>query len=214
MGIYMDMISYVGRFLDSRFLSPYLLFQLMLGPINIREDGTYVFATPFTEEPVPLIALSDLGYFVRYTFDHREEMSGRDLHISSEPVSWPVLVETFKKVTGKPAVWKPISVDEWFSTVGNTQKPLATENNEEGGTTWEQNFRCWWVWWRDSMKLWTDVRENLEDGTLRKINPGLRDVEMWMKESGWTGEMDWNLLKRPTEGTSSISLDLEKRKKM
>jgi hypothetical protein len=174
----------------------------MLGPVNVREDGTYVFATPFTAEPVPLIALADLGNFVRYTFDHREEMSGRDLHISSEPVSWPVLVETFKRVTGKKAVWKPITVDEWFTTVENTSRPLATENKEPGGTTWEQNFRCWWVWWRDSMKLWTDVEQNLRDGTLKRINPELRDVEKWMKEIGWNGDMNWNLLKIAEDGNS------------
>lgn len=172
----------------------------MLGPINVREDGTHVFATPFTEEPVPLIALADLGYFVRYTFDHRDEMSGRDLHISSEPVSWPVLVETFQKVTGKKAIWKPLTVDEWMATVDNKDRPLAIEDQAPGAFTWEQNFSNWWRWWRDSMKLWTDVEQNLRDGTLRRINPELRDVGKWMREINWNGDMDWNLLKRSEDG--------------
>jgi hypothetical protein len=93
----------------------------MFGPINVRQDGTYVFATPVGNGHVPMIALSDLGWWARYTFDHREETSAQNLKISSDLVGWEYLRETFENVTGKKAVVIYQSVSEWF---GNLEGPL------------------------------------------------------------------------------------------
>lgn len=87
----------------------------MFGPLNKRKDGTFVFASPIGNGHVPMIALPDLGYFARYTFDHREETSGKDLEVASEMVQWSELVKTFQKVTGNKAEYKPVSLDEWFA---------------------------------------------------------------------------------------------------
>ena len=56
----------------------------MFGPHNKRADGTYVFSTPIGQGHVPMIALSDLGFFARYSFDHRAEVSGKDLEVASD----------------------------------------------------------------------------------------------------------------------------------
>ena len=45
----------------------------MFGPVAKRQDGTVVFASPVGKGHVPMIALSDLGFFARYIFDHRTE---------------------------------------------------------------------------------------------------------------------------------------------
>lgn len=87
----------------------------MFGPLNKRKDGTFVFASPIGNGHVPMIALPDLGYFARYTFDHRQETSGKDLEVASEMVQWSELVKTFQKVTGSKAEYKPVSLDEWFA---------------------------------------------------------------------------------------------------
>ena len=50
-----------------------------------------------------MIALSDLGFWARYSFDNRESVSGKDLEIASHMATGDDIVEAFKKVTGKKA---------------------------------------------------------------------------------------------------------------
>lgn len=141
----------------------------MFGPLNKRKDGTFVFASPIGSGHVPMIALPDLGYFARYTFDHRAETSGKDLEVASEMVQWDELVKTFKKVTGNKAEYKPVALDEWFvlsssSSQGDqpilmvnvmvefrfeffadSSRPVAADNTVgDGSTTWKKNFSGWW----------------------------------------------------------------------
>lgn len=115
----------------------------MCGPLNVRADGTYVFASPIGDGHLPMIALTDLGFFARYSFDHRSEVSGKDLEVASEMVAWDGpngVVETFKRVTGKKAVFLRQTVEEWMENFIGTDRPSALDV-ERGGTTWKQNFR-------------------------------------------------------------------------
>jgi uncharacterized protein YbjT (DUF2867 family) len=112
---------------------------MMFGPLNQRPDGTFVFASPISGGHVPMIALKDVGFFARYSFDHRAEVSGKDLEVASQMVTWPELVETFKKVTGQKAVFKSLSIEEWFGLFENTEIPSFNEG-EEGDVTWKENF--------------------------------------------------------------------------
>lgn len=139
----------------------------MFGPLNKRQDGTFVFASPIGSGHVPMIALPDLGYFARYTFDHREETSGKDLEVASEMVQWDVLVKTFEKVTGNKAEYKPVALDEWFVSspsssdrrflmvtpvddarfefFADSNRPVAADHTiGDGSTTWKKNFSGWW----------------------------------------------------------------------
>lgn len=113
----------------------------MYDPIKKRPDGTVVFAFPLGSGHVPMITLSDLGYFARYSFDHREEVSGKDLEVASQMVTWDGpdgVVETFKRVTGQKAVYVPQSVDEWLGNFTNTDFPAAVELKH--GRTWKESF--------------------------------------------------------------------------
>ncbi|THH09181.1 hypothetical protein EW146_g8755 [Bondarzewia mesenterica] len=174
---------------------PYMdtLYIYMFGPLHQREDGTYVFASPVGSGHVPMIALSDLGFFARYTFDHRELTSGKDLEIASEMVDWAHLVDTFVRVTGQKAVYVPQSIDEWFENFTNTDMPVAGERVKgDGSTTWKQNFSAWWALYRDDI-----ITRDME--WVRKINPGGYTLETWMKENKYTG--DWKpLLKNMEDG--------------
>jgi hypothetical protein len=86
----------------------------MFGPLGQRPDGTVVFATPIGKGHVPMIALKDLGWWARYTFDHRAESSTKDFEIASDWVGWDYLRETFETVTGNKAIVVYQTVDEWF----------------------------------------------------------------------------------------------------
>ncbi len=103
----------------------------MFGPIGQRPDGTYVFASPVGDGHVPMIALEDLGFFARYTFDHRAETSGKDLEIATDWVNWDYLVETFTKVTGEKAEFLRQPLDEWFKNWLRADHPIANERHQQ-----------------------------------------------------------------------------------
>lgn len=66
-----------------------------------------------------LVALSDIGWWARYVFDTPQDTAGKLLAMASDEVSWPEVVEIFKKVTGKKAEFVPLSVDQYFQLFEN-----------------------------------------------------------------------------------------------
>ena len=145
-----------------------------------------------------MIALADVGFFARYTFDHRELTSGKDLEVASDMVGWDYLVSTFTKVTGKKAVFVPKLFDEWKSFLKNTDQPVANERPwGDGSTTWEQNFECWWSLFRDDM-----IKRDMD--WIREINPNGYTLEKWMRENQYTGELDRTVLKNVEDGKSPL----------
>ena len=118
----------------------------MFGPVARRSDGTFVFASPIGDGHVPMIALHDLGFFARYSFDHRERVSGHDWAVASAMVPWTGedgVIETFKRVNAEEgrevkAVFVRQTVEEWMGNFVNTDKPAAIDNRE--GLSWKENF--------------------------------------------------------------------------
>jgi hypothetical protein len=98
----------------------------MFGPMNVRDDGTYVFATPVGNGHVPMITLRDLGWWARYTFDHRAETSTKDLEVASDWVGWEYLRSTFEEVTGKKAAVVYQTVPEWFENFDGDVNRVST----------------------------------------------------------------------------------------
>ena len=175
----------------------------MFGPLNRRADGTYVFATPIGNGHVPLIALTDVGFFARYSFDHRAEVSGQELLVASEIVGWDYLVETFQRVTGQKAVVLHQTFDEWFANFNNTDRPIANEREQgDGSTTWRQNFTGWWRMWRDDL-----LPRDME--WVRSVHPNAMTLERWMREKKYTGKLRLDLLKN-TEDAKTVTLNRER----
>jgi hypothetical protein len=167
---------------------------MMFGPLNKRADGTFVFASPIGQGHVPMIALSDLGFFARYTFDNRTSTSGQELSIASDLVGWEYLRSTFEAVTGEKAVVVHQSLDEWFENFDGVDKPVANERPEgDGSTTWRSNFSGWWALWRDDI-ITRDM------SWIRSINPGTLDLQGWMKRKDYRGQWERGLLKNTEDG--------------
>ncbi|TBU24021.1 NAD(P)-binding protein [Dichomitus squalens] len=163
----------------------------MFGPLGQRPDGTFVFASPVGDGHVPMIALEDLGFFARYSFDHRAEVSAQDLEIATDWVNWDHLVETFTKVTGHKAEYLRQSLDSegWFGNLLRTDKPVANEQKPgEGTTTWQQNFTSFWSMWRDDV-----ITRDWE--WLKKTNPKGYTLESWMRAKNYQGLPNPALLK-------------------
>lgn len=110
----------------------------MLGPLNVRADGTHVFAAPIASGHVLMISLSDVGFFARYSFDNRALVSGKDLEIASALVGLNELVETFQRVTGEKAVARRLTVDQWFDNF--TDSGLVAGDGGEGTVSFKENF--------------------------------------------------------------------------
>ncbi|KAJ8523437.1 hypothetical protein ONZ45_g84 [Pleurotus djamor] len=189
---------------------PYFeLLYSMCGPFNVRPDGTYVFASAIGDGHVPFIALSDLGWWARYTFDHREETSGKDLEVASEIVGWDALVQTFSKVTGKPAVFRRQTLDEWWENWSHTERPIANERSTvDGSTSARENFSGFWRMWRD------DVLKRDMDW-VQSVHPNGVTLEAWMKERNYRGSL-WTdtenaspILKNVEDGKSAFIPNLE-----
>ncbi|KDQ59066.1 hypothetical protein JAAARDRAFT_192618 [Jaapia argillacea MUCL 33604] len=173
----------------------------MFGPLNRRADGTFVFATPVQDGHVPMIALADLGWWARYTFDHREGTSTKDLEIATEMVTWPHLVSTFISVTNQKAVVVNQSLDDWFGNLVGVDRPVANEMGE-GSTSFRQNFSSWWRLYRDDV-----VKRDMD--WIKKVHPGGYTLERWMRETGYTGTLGRDLLKNSEDGQSPV-LNVEK----
>ncbi|KAI9464953.1 NAD-P-binding protein [Lactarius psammicola] len=160
----------------------------ILGPVQ-REDGTFVFNSPIGDGHIPMVALADIGFFARYTFDHRAETSGKNLEVASEWVGWEHLVATFTK-----------TLEKWLSHTEDAEKPVAAEG-APGSTSWAENFTGWWNAFRD------DVNKRDMDW-IRKINPNGYTLERWMVENKYDG----TLYKDPVMKIVSDGKSLRKRR--
>ncbi|KAJ6569237.1 NAD-P-binding protein [Mycena capillaripes] len=184
---------------------PYM--ELLMGglfdPLNVRADGTVVFAAPVAGGQLPMIALKDLGWWARYTFDHRAETSAQELNITSERVGWEYLVETFKKVTGKPAVFKPQSLDEWWGNFDDrVDGPVASDKARgDGSRTIRDNFSAFWRVLRDDV-----VQKDME--WIRRVHPETYTLERWMRENNYGGRSG-AVLKNSQEGRGMWGLNAE-----
>lgn len=163
-----------------------------------RTDGTLVFASPIGDGHVPMISVSDLGFFARYTFDNRALTSGKDLEIASEMVGWDHIVSTFIKVTGKKAVFERLGLEEWFSHIPGANLPVAAERKAgDGSTTWKQNFSGWWSLFRDDV-----LKRDME--WIRTVHPHVGTLETWMRETKYDGSRDQGVLKLVEDSHSDL----------
>ncbi|ETW83182.1 hypothetical protein HETIRDRAFT_126462 [Heterobasidion irregulare TC 32-1] len=125
----------------------------MFGPMYEHTDSTLVFASLIGDGYVPMIGMSDLGFFACYTFDNHALTSGKDLKITSKMVGWYHLVLTFIKVTGKKA-----------------------RKAGDGSMTWKQNFSGWWSLFHDDVS-----KRDME--WIRTVHPHVHTLETWMRET-------------------------------
>ncbi|KAJ7612563.1 NAD(P)-binding protein [Roridomyces roridus] len=159
-----------------------LLSAPMFTPMNVRADGTVVFASVFEDGRLPLIALKDLGWWARWTFDHRVEASGKEMNVTSECVSWDYLAATFTKVTGKPAIHRRLTIDEVRAhTDDGVDGPIATDNQRGDGST---------TIWENTTAFWRVLRDDIIDKDMewiKSVHPETYTLERWMRENRYDG---------------------------
>jgi NmrA-like family len=152
--------------------------QPLLGALPRRENGAVVFAVPTGDGHIPAICLEDIGWWVRYTFDHRAETSGQELKIATEMMTGDQLVETFTRVTGIPAIRRKMSVEEYVSIY----QPRLSRSIVKGqsGPSVAETYSSMWRMYTDDL-----LKRDME--WIRRTHPTGYTLESWIREKGYDG---------------------------
>lgn len=140
---------------------------------------------------MPLIDLEDLGRYARWIFENSEKSSGLDLRVATEQVGWEYLVKTFMEVTDKKAVYKDVTLDEFFALEnfgdGHGKVGHLADFRDDTLQTHRQNFSGYWNMWMYSGGNVGVIRRDYK--LLDEILPDrLKTVGEWMRKSGYKGQ--------------------------
>jgi uncharacterized protein YbjT (DUF2867 family) len=159
----------------------------ILRPFPDKEDpGTMVFAAPLGNARCPLIYLEDYGSYARWLFDQPEQSNGLNLHVATEDIAWKDLAKDFTEVTGKKALYREVSLEQYFNMgiFPDPESKIGAKVAGNDGTlfTYRENFSGFWNTWKDELTKRDYV-------LLDEILPGrVKSVREWMVKTGYTGE--------------------------
>ncbi|XHF97084.1 hypothetical protein AWENTII_000687 [Aspergillus wentii] len=159
----------------------------MLRPFPDPGDpGTLVFAAPLGTARCPLIHLEDYGWYARWIVGHPTRSNGLNLHVATEDIGWKDLAVAFTEFTGQKAVYKDVTLDEYFrlgvfsepdAKLGHSVDPLDTTL-----FTYRENFSGFWNVWKDEL---TKRDYKLLDEILPTR---VKSVREWMEKVGYSGK--------------------------
>jgi len=151
---------------------------------------------------MPHIALGDIGKYARWMFDNQDEITGKTLSVSSEHLSGKKIAETFTKVTGQKAEYRPITIEQFFAHVPPT---LPLSPAEPDGITFVKSFTAWF-------NIYRNDKHKTDYAILDKILPERLDFEKWLRETGFNGTNVKSILKIKEDGTNpAFTLILNKK---
>lgn len=179
---------------------------------KILESGLHIFGAPIGDGYVPFVDLASYGHYTRWIFDNPEKSVGKIISLPTYPTSLKEVAEAFTRATGKPAIAKDITQDEWFDAAAAYVSPdvklprIEGSSNENDDTrfTFRQSFGAWWNIWSEIFFVceYLSFRTDYDAEALRpegaKLKPGynladeihpkrIKSVEEWMRSSGYTG---------------------------
>jgi len=150
-----------------------------------KDPDTMVFTAPLGDGKCPLIYLEDYGAYARWILDHPARSNGLELHVATEDISWKDLASAFTEVTGQTAVYKDVTLDEYFK-LGILDPDMivghSADRNDSTLLTYRENFSGFWNTWKDDLTK-RDYR------LLDTILPTrVKSVKEWMKKTGYSGK--------------------------
>jgi len=166
-----------------------------------QDPGTMVFAVPLGNGECPLIYLTDYGAYARWIFDTPDRSNGLELHVATEDIAWKDLAAAFTEVTGQKAVYKDVTLDEYFN-LGIFPNPDAKVGHAAADEptlfTVRENFSGFWNTWKDNL---TKRDYKLLDEILPTR---VKSVKEWMQMTGYDGKPK-SVLKDYRDEARSIS---------
>jgi len=172
-------------------------FAEMLAPAHETIDGdeVVVFKAPVGRGTPPLIYLEDLGKYVRWMIENPQRSSGLNLRIATANVGWEEVARSFTEVTGKKAIFRDLSLDEYFASgiFGPADRKVGHSVGHDDDTlqTYRENFSGFWNTWKQDVLKRSEKDFELMDEILPER---VRSVGEWMRLTGYNGEKS-NVLK-------------------
>jgi len=121
--------------------------------------GTFTSTGARADKGRQLIAVDDIGAFVALAFDKPQEFLGKTIELSGDDLTEQQIVDTFAKVIGRPVKLVPPS--------GPSRMRLDPAEMEAMG------------------KFFNGEAYTADIPALRKIYPGLKTFEKYLRTSGW-----------------------------
>lgn len=174
---------------------PYIdnLWQLMAPTTD--SNGTYLFQLPLGNGAIPFIDLDDLAGYTHWALTHPEQSNGLDLGVATVHASGPDIANAFTAITGKPAQYVDLPIEEWHAATwkklpyGADTKVgfMSVKDNGALLQTYGENFTNWWNLYKASAGNKGLIKRDYV--FLDEILPGrVKSVANWMKKAGYTGE--------------------------
>lgn len=132
-------------------------------------------------------------------FLNPEKSKGMNLKIATVQVGWDDVAKSFTEVTGKKAVFRDITLEEYFAS-GAFPFPDAkighsADHNDDTLQTYRKNFSGFWNTWEESVL-------QRHYAVLDEILPSrVKTMKEWMQVVGYTGEHG-NVLKDYSDARS------------
>lgn len=166
---------------------PYMegLSEFMRPYPNLDDPGTMIFKAPLGNGQLPLICLEDYGQYARWMFENPGLSNGLELHIATEDIAWKDLAAVFTAVTGIRAIYRDVTLDEYFQLgiwpdpdviLGSSEIP-----KDDSFMTVRENFSGFWNTWKDNL-----TKRDYQ--LLDKILPTrVKSVREWMEKTDYRG---------------------------
>ena len=170
---------------------PYIDMTLAPGtPMTVRlageANGVATWRMPLGKDgAVPFVSLEDTGAYARWMFDHPDEASGLNLKTAIGHVNFVEVASAFEKVTGHPARYVDVSMEEYWATgpmSDRAQDPSAYNSDpmDPASMTVKQNLSGWWETYRRSGENKGVLTRDY--ALLDRILPGrIRNAEAWFR---------------------------------
>ncbi|KAE9363841.1 NmrA family protein [Stipitochalara longipes BDJ] len=172
-------------------------FAEMLAPSKEMVEGeeVTVFKAPVGRGTPPMIYLEDLGRYARWIVENPERSVGLNLRIATANVGWEDVARSFTEVTGRKAVFRDLSLEEYFASgvFGDADRKVghSVGFDDETLQTYRENFSGFWNTWKEDVLKRSEKDYELLDEILPER---VRSVGEWMKLTGYNGERG-NVLK-------------------
>ena len=167
---------------------------------NPEDPTTMVFAVPLGDAKCPLIYLEDYGAYARWLFDNPNRSNGLELHVATEDIAWKDLAAAFTEVTGRKAVYKDVTLDEYFALpifpYPDNKVGHSANRNDPTLFTFRENFSGFWNTWKAEL---TKRDYKLLDEILPTR---VKSVKEWMEKTGYNGTPS-SVLKDYRDGVGS-----------
>jgi hypothetical protein len=109
---------------------------------------------------VQMIAVDDVGAFAAIALAHPQDYGGKTLEMAGDELTEPQIAATFSEVIGRPV------------KLASPSPPPDTQRTAEEIAMFQ---------------FFSGEGYDADIATLRKIYPGLRTLERWLRENGWEG---------------------------